>query len=122
MTTTATPSPRFAAYLPWALLVLAGIGLALWLRYGIIQSTPLGLFCQEAGAPFYCDLREGLIQFNMMAGWSFLALIAGALALATRWRWALVLGLLAGAMGLVLYNAGPAGAGLILSLAALLRR
>jgi hypothetical protein len=108
---------------PWSLLALAGLASALYLRYGLIQSTPIGLSCLEpATAPWYCGPREALVQFNMMAGWSIAALLAGGLALVSRWRLAIAAGLLAGSMGLVLYNAGPAGMGLVLSLASLLRR
>jgi hypothetical protein len=122
MTDSIATHPGTLRHLSWGLLVLAGLGAALYLRYGLIQSTPIGLSCLEAGAPWYCGPREALVQFNMMAGWSWAALIGGGLALVTRWRAAIALGLLAGAMGLVLYNAGPAGMGLILTLAALLRR
>jgi hypothetical protein len=107
---------------PWALLALASLGVGLYIRYGLIQSTPIGLSCQDAGAPWFCAPRDWVIQFNMIWGWSYAALLGGALALAKRWRWAIALGLAAGAAGLVLYNAGPAGAGFILSLSALLRR
>lgn len=121
MTDIVATSPCPVRYLPWALLVLAGLGAALYLRYGLIQSTPIGLSCQADSAPWYCAPREALVQFNMLAGWSFAALLGGGLALLTRWRLAIAIGLLAGSMGLVLYNAGPAGMGLLLSLAALLR-
>src|SRR5690606_38356425 len=113
---------RLRALWPWALLTLASLGAALYLRYGLIQSTPIGLSCLEEAAPWYCGPREALVRFNLLAGWSWAALASGGLALVTRWRFAIAIGLVAGAMGLVLYNAGPAGAGFILSLAALLRR
>lgn len=122
---TFTPSlkrSRLLALWPWVLLALVALGVGFWLRYGFIQSTPLGLYCQENKALWWCVLREGLYLFNSQGGWSWLALGGAALALLTRWRWALALGIGAGAAGLVLYNAGPAGAGLVLTLAALLRR
>lgn len=122
--------------LPWGLYALFCLGAALYLRYGLIENTPVGLACQAAleqgastqdgGGPFHCGPRLALIEFNMMSGWAYAALIGAALALISRGRaWlslGLVLGLGAGAMGLVLYNAGPAAAGFILSLAVLLRR
>lgn len=117
-----TPRVLFRRLLPWGLYALAALGAALYLRYGLIENTPVGLACQEGAAPWYCGPRLSLILFNLAAGWSYAALIGAGLALVFRWRLALALGLAAGAMGLVLYNAGPAGAGLILTLAALLRR
>ncbi|TDQ78610.1 hypothetical protein A8950_3666 [Dongia mobilis] len=108
---------------PWALLLAACLAVAFWLRYGLIQSTPIGLSCLDAAtAPWYCGPREVLVRFNMWAGWSFAALGFGVLALLTRHRLAIALGLAAGALGLVLYNAGPAAGGLIMALFALLRR
>lgn len=114
--------PRLVSLWPWAVLALASLGGALYLRYGLIENTPVGLSCQAADAPWYCGPRLWLIHFHMAWGWSYAALLGGALALAKRWRWAIGLGLAAGAAGLVLYNAGPAGAGFLLSLSALLRR
>lgn len=133
MTDAASASARtyLRHLLPWGLYVLASLGAALYLRYGLIENTPVGLACQAAleqsgEGPFYCGPRLMLIEFNMMSGWAYAALIGAALALVSPWRAGLMLGLTlglgAGAMGLVLYNAGPAGAGLILTLAACLRR
>lgn len=115
----------------WGFYALAALGAALYLRYELIENTPVGLACQAAleqggGGPFYCGARLRLIEFNMASGWSWAALIGAALALVSPWRAGLLLGLVlglgAGALGLVLYNAGPAGAGFILTLAACLRR
>lgn len=127
MTESVSSRGNAAAYalrlMPWALLALAALGAALYFRYGLIENTPVGLACNEsATAPWYCGPRLSLIFFNMSDGWAWAALIGAALALVFRWRWAIALGLGAGAAGLVLYNAGPAGAGFVLTLAALLRR
>lgn len=117
------PAPRWRRAAPFALLLLLAFAAAIYLRYGLIQSTPIGLSCLDvASAPWYCAPREALVRFNMMAGWSVAALVGGGLALLTRHRLAIALGLLAGAMGLVLYNAGPAAGGLVMALFALLRR
>ena len=45
-----------------------------------------------------------------------------AIAMLFGWRWTIILGLVAGAVGLSLYNAGPAAFGLLLSLMRLVRR
>lgn len=118
-----TPSMRrLRRHAPWALLALFSLAGALFARYGLIENTGIGLACQEETAPWYCVPRLLLIQVNYLAGWSWAALAGGALALVTRSRSAIALGLLAGAAGLVLYNAGPAGAGFLLSVLALMRR
>lgn len=123
MTEIAARSFRYRRLWPFALLALASLGAALYFRYGLIQSTPIGLSCLEAAtAPWVCGPRQALVQFNMMAGWSWAALGLGALALVTRMRIIIALGLIAGTMGLVLYNAGPGAGGLIMTLYALLRR
>jgi hypothetical protein len=121
------PAPRWRRAAPFALLLLFAFAAAIYLRYGLIQSTPIGLSCLDVlsgdlAAPWYCAPREALVRFNMMAGWSVAALVGGGLALLTRHCLAIALGLLAGAMGLVLYNAGPAAGGLVMALFALLRR
>jgi len=123
--------PTLRLLLPWGLYALAALGAALYFRYGLIENTPVGLACQAAleqgiGGPFHCGPRLLLIDFNMKSGWAYAALTGAGLALVSPWRAGLVIGLIlglgAGAMGLVLYNAGPAGAGFILTLAACLRR
>lgn len=110
---------RFA---PWAILTLAALGAGFYLRYGLIESTPTGLMCQGADPAWFCTPRLWVIQFNFMNGWSWAALSGGILAILFGWRAAIALGLAAGAAGLVLYNAGPAGFGLLLALMRLVRR
>lgn len=107
---------------PWLVLGLAALGAGLYLRYGVIESTPIGLMCQGADPAWFCLPRFSLIQFNFMDGWGWAALAGGILAMLFGWRWAMVLGIVAGAAGLVLYNAGPAGFGLLLAVMRLVRR
>lgn len=109
-------------YGAWVVLGLAALGAGLYLRYGLIESTPIGLMCQGADPAWFCQPRLSLIQFNFMNGWSWAALTGGILAMLFGWRWAVALGIVAGAAGLVLYNAGPAGFGLLLALMRLVRR
>jgi len=119
---TLKPADLARRYGPWVLLMLLGLAFGLYGRYGLIESTPTGLMCQSADPAWYCPLREGLIQFNFWNGWSWVAMTGGILALLFGWRAAIALGLAAGAAGLVLYNAGPAGFGLLLALMRLVRR
>jgi len=108
---------QWAAVIPLGLLAL---GWAFYMRYGVIQHTPTGLAC-DAGLPtLLCRTRSATIAIYQYAGFGALALAAAAVNL---WRPRLelfVLGLIAAALGIVLYNvtlSGLAVALLILSLA-----
>lgn len=107
---------------PWLLLLAAAIGFGLYVRYGLIQSTPIGLMCQSAEPAWYCAPRHLLWQIGDAGGWSWAAMAGGFLALLFGWRAAIVLAIVAGGAGLALYNAGPAAFGLILALMRLVRR
>lgn len=107
---------------PWAGLLAAAIGFGLYVRYGLIQSTPIGLMCQSADPAWYCAPRHMLWLIGNSGGWSWAAMAGGILALLFGWRAAIVLAILTGGAGLALYNAGPAAFGLILALMRLVRR
>jgi hypothetical protein len=96
------PSRRAVVVL--AILGLAALGIALFLRYGIIQNTPIGLACEAGEDSLTCKLRlVVIIMFvNECFGWT--AVIAAGVQL---WRpnsIALVIGLVFALLGLVLYN------------------
>jgi len=99
---------------------LAALGIALFLRYGIIQNTPLGLGCEGGGESLTCTIRWGTI---LMFTWDVFGWVAVALALVQLWRPNIVafgLGVVFAALGLVLYNtrlSALAVALLVLSLA-----
>ena len=108
---------QWAAVIPLGLLAL---GYAFYMRYGVIQHTPTGLAC-DAGLPtLLCRTRSATIALYEHAGFGALALAAAAVNL---WRPRLtlfVLGPIAAALGIVLYNvvlSGLAVSLLILSLA-----
>ena len=87
-----------------AILGLTALGIALFLRYGIIQNTPIGLACEAGEDSLTCKLRlVVIIMFvNECFGWT--AVIAAGVQL---WRpnsIALVIGLVFALLGLVLYN------------------
>jgi hypothetical protein len=105
---TERPLAFFRPSLPSASLIAAlsaaALGLALYLRYGIIQNTPIGLACGAGEKSLTCSVRFAAIQlFNYDAfGWT--AVIAACLQL---WRPNLItfgIGLAAAAAGLALYN------------------
>lgn len=104
------------------ILALAALGAGFYVRYGLIESTPTGLMCQGSDPAWFCAPRLWVIQFNFLNGWSWAALAGGTLAILFGWRPAIALGIAAGAAGLVLYNAGPAGFGFLLALMRLVRR
>lgn len=107
---------------PWLALVLAALGGGLYVRYGLIESTSVGLMCQGIEPAWFCTPRLLLIEFNFINGWSWAAMASGLLAVLLGWRWAIAVGIITGSAGLVLYNAGPAGVGLLLALMRLVRR
>ena len=112
--------PSARAVLILSPLVVAAVGLALYLRYGIIQNTPIGLACEAGEQSLTCAVRLAVINIFVRGGFGWTALIA---ALVQLWRpkiAAFGIGLLSAAFGLVLYNtrlAALAVALLVLSLA-----
>jgi hypothetical protein len=104
-TETFLPSKRYALGLGAA--VLAALGLALYLRYGVIQNTPIGLACEagEAGEDsLLCSARLGVILLFVWSAFGWTALAAAIVQLIRPNRFTLAIGLVAGASGLVLYN------------------
>jgi hypothetical protein len=107
---------------PWVLLLALSVGLGLYGRYGLIQSTPIGLLCQSADPAWFCGPRHLLWQIGDANGWAWAAILGGGAAILFGWRAAIVLAIVAGGAGLSLYNAGPAAFGLLMALMRLVRR
>jgi hypothetical protein len=118
---TFTPSRRALAIL--IPLAASALGLALYLRYGIIQNTPLGLACEAGDQSAICAMRLAVIRVFGPGIFGWTAAIA---ALIQLWRPNLLafgIGLIAACFGLVLYNtrlSALAVALLVLSLARVL--
>jgi hypothetical protein len=112
------PSGRSALIL--SLLVMAAVGLALYLRYDIIQNTPIGLACEAGEQSLTCAVRLAVINLFVRSIFGWTAVIAALLQL---WRPNVVtfgIGHLSASFGLVLYNtrlSALAVALLVLSLA-----
>ena len=108
---------QWAAVIPVGLLAL---GCAFYMRYQVIQDTPTGLAC-DAGLPtLLCRTRSATIAIYQHTGFGVLALVTAAINLWRPWLPLFVLGMIAAALGIVLYNvvlSGLAAALLILSLA-----
>ena len=112
------PSGRAALIL--SPLVVAAVGLALYLRYDIIQNTPIGLACEAGEQSLTCAVRLAAIHLFVRSTFGWTAVVAALLHL---WRpnvVAFAIGLLSASFGLVLYNtrlSALAVALLVLSLA-----
>ena len=96
------PSPRVAV-----LFVGLGVGalaLALLLRYGIIQNTPIGLACEAGEVSLTCKVRLAVILMFIQDCFGWTAVIAAGVQL---WRpnpVAFAVALVFALLGLVLYN------------------
>ena len=91
-------------------------------RYLWIEPSAMGLACAAVPPPWWCAPRTAIILVHQYNGWGLAALAGGLSTLLFRWRWAAVIGLGAGLMGLVLYNTGLAAVGVLFTLLRLLRR
>ena len=99
--TFAPPLRALTIILPLAAGALAS---ALYLRYGIIQNTPIGLACEAGEESVTCTLRLAVIHLFARGLFGWTALIAVLIQL---WRpntLAFSVGLIAACFGLVLYN------------------
>ena len=108
---------RWAAVIPLGVLALGG---AFYMRYGVIQNTPTGLACDAGLATLLCRTRSATIAIYQHGGFGALALVAAAINLWHPRLSLFLIGMMAAALGIVLYNvvlSGLAVALLILSLA-----
>jgi len=96
------PSRRAVVIL--AVLGLAALGLALFLRYGIIQNTPIGLACEAGEDSLTCKLRLAVIVMFIQDCFGWTAVIAAGVQLWRPSSIALGVGLVFALLGLVLYN------------------
>ena len=112
------PSKRALAAL--AMIGLAALGVALYLRYAIIQNSAIGIACEAGQESLTCTVRLAVILMFVRGAFGWVALIASCVQL---WRPNVVAfgtGLVFALLGLVLYNtrvSALAVALLVLSLA-----
>jgi hypothetical protein len=101
-------------------LGLLALGSAFYMRYGVIQDTPTGLACDRGLATLLCETRTAAIVLFQYGAYGGLAVGAAVINLVRPGVILFVLGLVAAALGIVLYNvvlSALAVALLILSLA-----
>ncbi|MDD5034627.1 MAG: hypothetical protein PHE55_07685 [Methylococcaceae bacterium] len=87
---------------PW-LLILASLGLSVWVRFHVIEPSEIGFFCDGGGQSLLCNIRGIIVQSFDHYGLGYFSLFLGILATLTR---AGNVGLLAGMIGmagLILY-------------------
>jgi hypothetical protein len=96
------PSKRYIAALAGAALL--SLGLALFLRYGVIQNTPIGLTCEAGERSMTCGLRVAVIILFLKEVFGWTAIIAAAIQLVRPNHVTFAVGLMAAAFGLILYN------------------
>jgi hypothetical protein len=112
--------PSRQAAMMIALLGLAALGIALYLRYVIIQNSGIGVACEAGEESLTCKVRLAVILMFVDSVFGWVAMIAAAIQL---WRPNVVVfavGIVFALFGLVLYNtraSALAMALLVLSLA-----
>ena len=99
----------------WVAVGVATLGLAMSLRYLLIEPHDIGYACADTVSPWWCVPREGVVQMHIWKVWGLSGLAGGLLGLVFGWRWAVWLGYVMSLMGLVLYNADFASIGLVLT-------
>ena len=112
--------PSRRVWILFAALGLVALGAALFLRYSIIQNTPIGLACEAGEGSLTCKVRLTVILMFVQDTFGWIAMIAAGVQLWRPNRVAFAVGLVAALLGLVLYNtraSALAVALLVLSLA-----
>lgn len=100
----------------WVGLIMLSLAIAMFLRYGIIQPSFIGLQCSDKARPLWCYPREAIILVQVWNGWSFLAfLMLGLFILHQRILW-LSLAFMCACFGVILYNTGISSLALLLAL------
>jgi hypothetical protein len=99
---------------------MSALGYALYMRYLVIQQTSVGLACDAGLATWLCAARKVVISLHQHSAFGWLALAAAVLNLIRPSPILFAIGMVAAALGIVLYNvelSGLAAALLILSFA-----
>ncbi len=125
MVLTAAPADKrrlLYSVLAWATGLCA---LAIAFRYLIIERQPIAEFCEAAGAPWWCAIREGIIVTFYSDAVGMVSLLMALLALLLGGRpsgrfWAIA-AIIWAAPSIVLYSADYAAPAFLLALVMLVR-
>jgi hypothetical protein len=100
---------------------LAALGMALWVRYALVEQEGMALLCTQV-ADMGCAVRETAIVIFTQQRLGYFSLAAALLALIPRLRLLAWAGWIAGIAGLVLYCYEPSAPAVVLALLVLARQ
>lgn len=97
-------------------LGFTAVGIAMWLRYMVLEPSAVGLACEAGLATTQCMVRRVAIGIHEHFGFGIVALACAALNLVRPSSVLFAAALIAAGLGLVLYNASLSGiaAGLLI--------
>jgi hypothetical protein len=104
-----------------ALLGLLALAYAFYMRYGVIQNTPIGLACDAGAATSLCAMRTAVIVLFQHAAFGTVAVAAALINLLRPSLPLFILGMIAAALGIVLYNVAPSALAVALLIFSLAR-
>ncbi|BCJ90937.1 hypothetical protein IZ6_16720 [Terrihabitans soli] len=96
--------PGFAAILALAAVSAAALGLALYMRYWVVEPAVVGLACDAGSMTTICVVRRTFIGIFVWYGFGGAALVATALALLRPSNLLIGAALIFGLIGVVNYN------------------
>lgn len=96
------PSPRAAVVI--VALGAAALGLAAYMRYGLVEPASVGLVCDAGAMTSVCIIRRVFIGIFVWNGFGGAALVAAILALIRPSNILIGIAVFAGFLGVVLYN------------------
>ena len=99
---------------------LVALGMALWVRYALVEQQGMDLLCAQAD-DVGCLVRETAIAIFTQQRLGYFSLAAAVLALIPRLRLLAWAGWVAGIAGLVLYSFEPSAPAVVLALLLLAR-
>ena len=102
--------------------VLVALGVALYLRFEVVEPRAIGFACQAAVPPWWCGARHAFVLTFQWKAWGIVALGLGALGLINRSRGAAIAAMIVGIAALTLYNPDMGAAGFLLGLLRVVRR
>jgi hypothetical protein len=114
------PTPLQTAIL--AVIAAAALGCGFYLRYRLIEQPAVGIACQTGWMSAQCSIRSIAMTLFELSVFGFVALCSALLNLYRPSVVLIALALLAGGIGIVLYNVALAALALALLILSLARR